>query len=114
MLLPALFCVPALALGFAAASAQTAAPSPGPPALTVHITGSQYKPANATVHTGDTVVFVNDDPVAHNVMGDVLQSPDIAPGKSWSYTFDKTGTYNFTCSYHAWMKGTIVVSAPKT
>lgn len=77
---------------------------------TVHITDFAFKPAELTVHTGDTVVFQNDDSVTHNVMGEGLNSGDIEGGKSWTYTFSKAGTYTYVCTYHDGMKGTVTVS----
>lgn len=71
-----------------------------------------FKPDALTVHPGDTVVFQNEDGVAHNVTGDSLKSGDIGPGKSWKYTFSKPGTYSYVCTYHPGMQGTITVTAP--
>jgi plastocyanin len=31
------------------------------------------------------------------------------PGKSYSYTFEKAGTFDYACLVHPQMKGTIVV-----
>ena len=76
-------------------------------ALTVHIRDLSYKPDTVNLHVGDTVMFVNDDEVRHDVTGDVLKSGDLDRGKSWRYTFEKSGTYTYVCSYHAWMKGSI-------
>jgi len=89
-----------------------ASPSPQPPAATIHMLGSQFSPASASVHAGDTVLFDNDDALDHTVTGDSLNSGNIAAGKSWTYTFNTAGTYKYVCTYHAWMKGAITVSAP--
>jgi plastocyanin len=81
--------------------------------LTVRMAGSVYKPANAQVHAGDTVAFMNDDSLAHTVTSSQspasFDSKDIPAGKSWTYTFSKPGTYNYICTYHAWMKGQVTV-----
>lgn len=82
---------------------------PAAPAI-VHMVDFAFKPASLAVHTGDTVVFQNDDQVTHDVSGDGLQSGDIDGGKSWKYTFTKAGTYTYVCTYHASMKGTITVT----
>lgn len=104
----------ALALLLAAAT-----PSPSPsaaptsaPALTVHVRDFSFNPATATIHAGDSVLFVNDDPATHDVTGDAIESGPIGPGKSWTYTFTKAGTYAYVCSYHPSMKGTITVTSP--
>ncbi len=82
-------------------------PAPGEPALTVHMRGSAFDPQSATVTAGQTVLFVNDDDLTHNVTADDLKSGDLQPGKGWSYKFEKPGTYRYACTYHAWMKGEI-------
>jgi plastocyanin len=89
--------------------AQTALPDEQPH-QTVHIKDFAFKPQALTVHAGDTVVFQNDDDVIHNVSADAFKSGDIAGGKSWSYTFSKSGTYAYVCTYHPGMQGTITVS----
>ncbi|HET7814062.1 MAG TPA: cupredoxin domain-containing protein [Candidatus Baltobacteraceae bacterium] len=97
-----------LALLFAAAT-----PTPAPttaPVLTVHIRDFAFAPSAATVHAGDTVEFVNDDPATHDVTSDAVKSGPIAPGKHWTHTFADAGTYAYICSYHPSMKGTITVT----
>ncbi len=85
-----------------------------PATTTVHIVDFAFKPAALTVHTGDSVVFQNDDPVTHNVSSDAFQSADIDGGKSWKYTFTKEGTFAYVCTYHPGMKATITVTAAQT
>jgi plastocyanin len=86
-------------------SAQSAQDAP-----TVHMSDFAFHPQSLSVHTGDTVIFQNDDDVTHNVSTDAFKSPDIEGGKSWKYTFSKAGTYAYVCTYHPGMKGTITVS----
>jgi plastocyanin len=85
----------------------TSASTGAQPVAVVHMTSSAYNPATLTVHVGDTVQFVNDDEIRHDVTSDVLKSGDINGGKSWTYTFAKSGTYQFVCTYHPWMHGTV-------
>jgi len=75
----------------------------------VHMKGSSFQPQSASVKVGQTVVFVNDDTETHNVVAadNGITSGDIAGGKSWQYKFTAAGTYNYVCTYHPWMKGTI-------
>lgn len=87
---------------------QNAGSSPAP--VTVHMHGLAFDPATEKVPVGQTVVFVNDDSVAHNVTGsDLGTSGDIGPGKSWKYTFNKAGDYHYACTYHQGMTGEIIV-----
>jgi plastocyanin len=87
------------------------APAHGQSGATIHMRDSTFNPQTIRVHVGDTVVFSNDDEVPHNVTGSALNSGDIDGGKSWTYTFTKPGAYNFVCTYHSWMKGTVTALA---
>lgn len=100
----------ALAIGICVLllGAQPAGSAPATP--TVHMSDFSFKPADLAVHTGDTVVFMNDDDATHNVTADAFSSGDVAGGKSWKYTFAKAGTYSYVCTYHPGMHGTITVS----
>jgi len=64
-----------------------------------------------TIQAGQTVRWVNSDPVEHTITiesGDVA-SPLIRQGATFSYKFDRPGTYTYHCTPHPFMKGTIVV-----
>jgi plastocyanin len=74
-----------------------------------------YSPATITVVIGvnNTVVWTNDDSIPHTVTADdgSFSSGNMNPGNNFSFTFTSPGTYTYHCSYHSWMKGTIVVKA---
>lgn len=87
-----------------------------------------YKPPIISVHVGDTVTWQNDDNEIHTVTSgkgsgrlgftqNKFGTPDgyfssgpFKPGKTWSFTFNKTGTYTYFCTIHPWMEGVVVVS----
>jgi len=75
-----------------------------------------YSPGTITVVIGvnNTVEWVNNDDVAHTVTGanSVFDSGNMNPGDTFSFTFTSPGTYAYGCSYHPWMKGTVIVEAP--
>jgi plastocyanin len=77
------------------------------------ITG--FTPATITVVMGvnNTVVWTNDDSVPHTVTAydGSFNSGAINPGGSYNFTFTSPGTYEYHCSYHPWMKGTVVVKS---
>ena len=74
-----------------------------------------YLPQAITIVIGvnNTVTWVNSDDVPHTVTssGGSFDSGNINSGQSWTYTFTAPGTYPYFCSYHPWMKGTVIVKA---
>lgn len=77
------------------------------------IKGYAYTPEDITVATGDTVTWKNSDTAPHTVTstsGGTLDSPNMAQGDSWSFTFTQPGTYPFYCAIHPDMKGTVTVT----
>jgi plastocyanin len=104
----------------ATAFAQTPAPSPAASAsaaadaakpVSVDTKDFAYAPATVTVPVGTKVIFKNSDPVAHTVTSDdkLFDSKDMNQGATWAHIFDKAGTYKYTCAYHSYMHGTVVV-----
>nr|WP_246282015.1 multicopper oxidase domain-containing protein [Nitrosopumilus ureiphilus] len=70
-----------------------------------------YSPLAIQVNSGSTVTWTNDDFVAHTVT-DVEKSFDsefIQAGSIWSKTFEKSGEFDYFCTLHPWMKGTVSV-----
>ena len=70
-----------------------------------------FKPTPLTVTAGTSVTWTNMDDEPHTVVSDtgLFKSGGIDTNDSFSYKFDKPGTYHFTCSIHPRMVGTIVV-----
>jgi plastocyanin len=94
------------------AVAQASAPSPAPaPATVVHIKDFAFAPADVTIKAGDTVRFVQDDETAHTVTAadKSFDSGNLDRHATWSHTFATAGTYAYMCSYHTYMKGTVIV-----
>jgi plastocyanin len=57
------------------------------------------------------VTATNQDPVTHTwTSPGVWDSGDLAPGSAFSFTFAKKGVFNFKCSIHASMTGTVTVT----
>jgi plastocyanin len=74
----------------------------------IHITKSTFSPDSLMVNINNTVVWMNDDNIAHNVSFNEVDS-DVAPGSSIRFYFDNTGTYHYFCKYHG-EKGTVIVT----
>jgi plastocyanin len=72
-----------------------------------------FSPETLEVSTGTTVRWENPGSLPHTVTS--TSGPDefdesLAAGGSVSITFDQPGTYEYLCSIHPSMTGTIVVS----
>jgi plastocyanin len=70
-----------------------------------------FNPTPLTVKAGATVTWTNMDDEPHTVVSDTgtFKSGGMDTNESFSYKFDKPGTYHFTCSIHPRMVGTVVV-----
>jgi plastocyanin len=74
--------------------------------------GNVFAPATMTVPFGATVKVTNQDlGVTHNWTDPGLfSSGNLGFGGTYSFRFTYTGTYQFECTIHAGMTGSITVS----
>ena len=86
----------------------TSTPVAGGAAL-VSIVDFGYLPGVVRIHVGQTVVWRNDGREAHDVTGDDWHSGQMEPTVDYHQTFGVTGTFNFRCSIHPDMTGTVIV-----
>jgi plastocyanin len=81
------------------------------PALyVVQIEQMKFLPADINVNKGDTVMWINNDMVAHDVTEEKNKSWSssvLQPGKSWKLVVKENADYY--CSIHAVMKGSIAI-----
>jgi len=77
----------------------------------VSIENLAFNPNTLTVSTGTTVTWINNDNVDHTVNSEsgLFNSGTLTKGKNYTYTFTEPGTYNYICSLHPSMRGTIKV-----
>ncbi|HLZ68996.1 MAG TPA: plastocyanin/azurin family copper-binding protein [Dehalococcoidia bacterium] len=71
-----------------------------------------FAPRPITVTAGATVTWTNTGISTHTVTADDGTSFDsgaIQRGDAWSFTFAKAGTFPYHCTFHSWMKGTVLV-----
>ena len=70
-----------------------------------------FAPTSITVAAGSTVTWTNKDDEPHTVVSaeGLFRSAALDTDESFSFRFDKPGTYRYTCSIHPRMVGTIVV-----
>ena len=80
----------------------------------ITIKNMMFTPSQISIQKGGTVTWTNDDSTTHRVIDDLSNvggpaSGDIQPGSTYSFTFNKTGSFQYHCSIHPSMRGTIVV-----
>jgi len=70
-----------------------------------------FAPTSLTIKSGSTVTWTNKDDEPHTVVSDagLFRSSAMDTNESFSFKFDKPGTYRYMCSIHPRMVGTIVV-----
>lgn len=73
----------------------------------------KFSPSSVTVKTGDVVEWDNGSSVAHNVTFDAYQSitsDTMNNGDTYQVKFTKAGTYQFHCTFHPGMDGSVTVT----
>ena len=79
----------------------------------VTIDNYTFSPGTLTVPVGTTVTWTNRDFEVHTVTADdtppTFKSAGLDTDDSFSFTFNKAGTYSYHCSLHPHMTGKIVV-----
>ena len=77
-----------------------------------------YDPSPITVKSGSVVKWTNEDSSLHTVtsglpeqgsVGTLFDSSIISPGQTFTHTFAKTGTFDYSCTLHPFMHGQILV-----
>ena len=91
-------------------SAQNAAQdAPG----AIGIDNFTFNPQRLTVKAGTTVTWTNKDDIPHAIaaVSKQFKSKALDTGDAYSFTFTTPGAYEYFCSLHPHMTGTIVVEA---
>jgi plastocyanin len=78
----------------------------------VNIDNFAFVPATLTVHAGSTVTWTNHDEEPHTVAASdgSFHSPGMGTGATFSHAFAAAGTFDYVCSIHPMMHGTVVVT----
>ena len=78
----------------------------------VTIDGFAFAPATLTVGAGSTVTWTNRDEEPHTVAASdgSFRSPGMGTGATFTHTFATAGTFDYVCSIHPMMRGTVVVT----
>ena len=94
----------------ASSAAQPAAPPTAGDAIS--ISNFVFVPATLTVPAGATVTWTNQDQEPHTVVANdgSFHSPGLGTGATYSHTFPTAGSFDYMCSIHPFMHGTVVVT----
>ena len=77
----------------------------------VKIDNFTFVPQRVTIKPGTTVTWINEDDIPHAIAstGKAFRSKVLDADDKFSFTFTTAGTYEYFCSLHPHMTGTIVV-----
>ena len=95
----------------------TGGAAPRAKTVTVTLRDTKFNPQTVTVSKGATVKWVNRDSVAHDVTkregpgGDFTSGPPggMQQGDTYSHKFATAGTFQYVCTVHPGMEGTVTV-----
>ena len=77
----------------------------------ISIKDFMFAPMALTVKAGSTVTWTNKDDEPHTIFSDtgLFKSGALDTNETFSFKFDKPGTYHYLCTIHPRMLATIVV-----
>ena len=75
----------------------------------VRVVDNKFEPKTTEVAVGDTVTWRFEGNSAHNVNADEFQS-DLMKDGTFEHTFDEAGEYDYVCTVHPGMSGTVEVT----
>ena len=92
-----------------ASATRPAAPAGGP---VVSIDNFAFVPATLTVPVGSSVTWTNHDEEPHTVAASdgSFHSSGMGAQGTYSHSFATAGTFDYVCSIHPFMHGTVVVT----
>jgi|TARA_B100001105_G_scaffold154801_1_gene124330 plastocyanin len=75
-----------------------------------------YIPSSIVTEKGKSITWVNEDSSFHTVTSGFYGEPTglfdsgyLDPYQSFTLSFDESGTYDYFCTLHPWMKAQIIV-----
>jgi plastocyanin len=88
---------------------EPAAATAGDAAATVAVSDMSFSPDAVEIDAGEAVTWSFDDRMAHDAaFDDGPASPKLKRG-TWERTFEQPGTYDYICTLHPNMTGTVTV-----
>lgn len=85
---------------------------PNDDTVTIEMRDNSFSPASRSIAAGTRVRWVNEGSNTHNTTGEggAWQSGNLAPDQQFERTFSTAGTFDYECTLHAGMTGTITVN----
>ncbi|MFA7308766.1 MAG: cupredoxin family copper-binding protein [Patescibacteria group bacterium] len=80
-----------------------------PKTYTVTIQNFAFSPATITIKRGDKINFINKDSMAHTATGSGFDTGNLEENQSKTIIFNNFGSFDYKCTFHPSMKGTITV-----
>jgi plastocyanin len=104
--------LPPAAVGVPGTPARAAAASPAGRPIQIQMKNFAFDPPALTIKAGQTLTWTNDDVVPHTATADgkTWDSGQMAPGRSYTVTVTKPGTYEYTCSNHPFMRAKVIAT----
>ncbi len=79
-------------------------------------TNTCYIPSKISIRQGEFVTWLNEDAAFHTVTSGTYENPNgmfdsghLDPNESFTVKFEESGTFDYFCTLHPWMKGKVVV-----
>jgi len=83
----------------------------GAATVEVNIQNNAFSQTAIVLNAGDSIKWTNNDDRIHQVQViEVMGSPVLHTGETWTYKFDVAGTYEFRDAELPYMTGTVTVS----
>lgn len=79
---------------------------------TVVIKRMKFTPATIAIKAGDSITWINEDSPRHSAtdLNGAFDTGLLAKGESATLTFSGAGTFDYRCTPHGNMRGTITIS----
>ncbi|MGH2672641.1 MAG: cupredoxin domain-containing protein [Actinomycetota bacterium] len=75
------------------------------------VDGNRFRPVTVTVARGTRVRWVNRDNVSHTTTSNTgIWDATLSPGERFARRFRRTGEFDYRCTIHTGMRGTIIVT----
>jgi len=79
-------------------------------------TNTCYIPSKISIIQGESVTWLNEDAAFHSVTSGTYENPNgifdsgyLDPNESFTVKFEESGTFDYFCTLHPWMKGKVIV-----